>query len=72
MSKKELNKVTNRALICPNTSTPSIGLLQVSLPLDQKFCTGTIVADLLKTVDFNSRNARKINELRVPVDICNT
>lgn len=58
LSKRELDKTTKRALICPITSSSPAGYLHIPLPKNQKHCSGTLVLDQLKSFDYRFRNAK--------------
>lgn len=59
MTKKALNKKTNRIMVCPITSTPGFSSTHVSLPANQEHIQGTVIVDQLRTLDFRSRNVQK-------------
>ncbi|MBK8279428.1 MAG: type II toxin-antitoxin system PemK/MazF family toxin [Saprospiraceae bacterium] len=63
LSKRALNSIHKRALICPITSAPPQGILQIPIPTNQKNIQGTIMLDQLKSLDYRVRNAKKIDEL---------
>ncbi len=64
LSKRLLNATTKRVLVCPITSTAPQSYLHLRLPSNQKNSSGTILLDQIKSLDFKSRNAKKIDELR--------
>ncbi len=58
LSPKEYNKKTNLALLCPITT--QIKNYPFEVVINNKHVTGVILADQLKSLDWNVRNAQLI------------
>lgn len=63
LSNKAINKKLKRVIICPITSTPPKIKTHVPLPVSVKKAKGTVIVDQLKSMDYISRNATKIDVL---------
>ena len=62
LSNKKFNQISTKAFICPITNTPSRSAAQIEF--SQVKIKGTILVDQLRSLDWRSRKAQKIDELK--------